>query len=194
MPELEYNHEVHDNAQLNEQDKTLLVKFYIKERQDQKASQEAGRPIYKEVEYIDIKVPGQRDGVARPATFHDKQRFAEHYQAFKSRTDQEVYEGTPLLEWPLISRSMALELAFFNVKTVEHLAAMSDANAQKFPGIQAIKQKAVDWLEKAAGNAVEEKLRDELETATAKIQEQSALLEELTEKVKSLEEKEEGGF
>lgn len=134
----------------HEADKNLLVKFFLKPRQDKEASQKEGRPIFREVEYIDIKIPGKRDsGACRPATEDDKRRFPNHYRAFKDRTDQSETEGTPLSEWPLISRSMAEELSFFHVKTVEQLATMSDTQASKFMGLAGIRQKAKVWLEQA---------------------------------------------
>ena len=117
----DFNHEDFQSTQQQEQDSTLLVKFYIKAVADKTATAEQGRPIFREREYIDIRIPGSRDGAARPATFRDQQRFPKHYQAFKQRIDQPS-EGTPLVEWGMISRSQAEELAFKNIKTVEQLA------------------------------------------------------------------------
>lgn len=156
----------------NEADKCLLVKFYIKPRQDHEESTRQGRPIYKDREYIDIKKPGSRDAVARPATEEDKRRFANHYRAFKDRTNNDENEGTPLKEWPLMSRSMAHELAFFHVKTVEQLVAMSDSQASKFMGLASIREKARVWLEAAE----KEKPLWDMEQ---KIQAQNAEIEEL---------------
>lgn len=136
----------------SEADKTLLVKFFIKPRPDKEASKKQGRPIYKDVEYIDIKIPGNRNGGAcRPATDHDKhQRFPEHYKRFKDRVEgADDNVGTPLAEWAPVSRSMAEELRFFNVYTVEQLASMADVHASKFMGLLPIREQAKTWLENA---------------------------------------------
>ena len=189
MESLDYNYEDFDSRNQNKQDDALLVRFYTKPRQDDVATLEQGRPVFKEREYIDIKIPGQRDGVARPATHADKLRFPRHYAAFKTRTDMPE-DGTPLAEWPLIARSLVEELAFFNVKTVESLVDMSDNNAQKFPGINALKAKAVDWLSKASGDAVELRLRSELDEANTKLEEQAKVMDSLVARLDSLEEAE----
>jgi hypothetical protein len=151
-----------ENSAQAEEDKKLLVKFFVKPLQDNAASLKEGRPVFVDAELIDIKIPGDRTGgVCRKASPHDKQRFAAHYQAFKSRIEVPV-EGTPLIEWPLITRSLAEELAFHHVKTVEHLSTMSDNNIGKFMGLNTLKAKAVKWLEQAGEEAKVHELQQEL--------------------------------
>lgn len=141
------NHQDFQPSAQSSLDEKLLVKFFIKQMPDKKASEVEGRPIFKDVEYIDIKIPGNRiGGATHPAQFRDRQRFPRHYAAFKERKSMPV-EGTPLAEWPVISRTQVEELAFYNVKTVEQLVSMSDTNASKFLGMQALKRKAAKWLE-----------------------------------------------
>ena len=129
--------------------------------------------MFRDVEIIDIKVPGQRDGVARPATPTDKNRFPQHYAAFKNRTEMPT-EGTPLSEWPLVTRSLADQLTFMNIKTVEQLAECADSNLHQMQGLPGLKQKAADWLENAKEDGLLAKLRTELEERDEKI----ALLEQ----------------
>lgn len=135
----------------SEQDAQLLVRFYYKDREDRAKTLAEGRPIFKEVEYIEIRVRGNRDPQAcRPATYADKQRFPRHYEAFKKRVEVPE-EGTPLAEWPQISRSQIEELSFLSIKTVEQLAQASDTHISKFRMGYTLKQRAADWL--AASNA-----------------------------------------
>jgi hypothetical protein len=150
-----------DRTQQQQQDEKLLVKFYIKSVKDVQRSKEEGRDIFKEKEYIDIRIPGSRDGAARPATFRDKQRFPRHYAAFQQRVEM-AEEGTPLSEWPVISRTLADEMAFFNIKTVEQLANVNDTIAGQFMGAQMYKQKAKAWLERAKEDVTVDKLQSEL--------------------------------
>lgn len=176
----EYNvHDFMPNSQ-READKGLLVKFFVKPRQDSGATKREGRPIFRDVEYIDIKVPGNRNTAAcRPATEDDKQRFSDHYRAFKDRTENEMDTGTPLIEWPVMSRSMAEELAFFNVKTVEQLCTMADTQASKFMGLFSIRDKARLWL----ANAEKEKPMWEMDQ---KIRDQRKEINELQASIKKL--------
>jgi hypothetical protein len=158
----DFDHESFESRAQAEEDKKLLVKFFVKPRPDSAETVKQGRPIFKDVEYIDIRIPGDRTGgVSRPASHNDKQRFAPHYAAFKQRTEVPL-EGTPLIEWPLITRSLAEELAFHNVKTVEHLSTMSDTHSGKFMGLNALKAKALKWLEQAGEEAKVHELQQEL--------------------------------
>lgn len=161
---IEYDPDDFTAARQRELDKNLLVKFEYKPLQDKKASLAEGRPIFKDTLYIDIRTPGDRDGIRRPATERDIQRFSQHYELFMKRVgDADQVEGTPLTEWPQIGRSTVEELAFFHIKTVEQLANVSDSNAQNMRGVAMLKQKAREWLEANKGKA-------ELEAQNAALQ------------------------
>lgn len=142
--------------------------------------------MFKDTEYIDIRIPGDRTGgVARPASHKDKLRFAKHYEAFKARIEVPL-EGTPLAEWPLITRSLAEELAFHNVKTVEHLSTMSDNNSGKFMGLNALKAKALKWLEQAGEEAKVHELQQELLERDERIARQGTQIETLQKQMLDL--------
>ncbi len=148
MQTADFNHQDFEASAQNKLDENLLVKFFTQQKEDKTASLKEGRPIFKDVEYVDIKVPGQRSGGAcRPATYRDKQRFPRHYAAYKQRVEMPM-EGTPLSEWPLMSRSQVEELSYHNVKTVEQLVGMSDSAASQFMGMNTLKAKGKMWLEK----------------------------------------------
>lgn len=168
-----------DQSQQSMHDEKLLVKFYMKSVKDVQRSKDEGRDIFKEKEYIDIRIPGSRDGAARPATFRDKQRFARHYAAFQQRIELPD-EGTPLTEWPVISRSMAEEMAFFNIKTVEQLANVNDTIAGQFMGAQLHKQKAKAWLERAKEDVTVDRLKMELKQRDTALEELQKQLDKLT--------------
>jgi hypothetical protein len=163
-------------------DKQLLVKFFYRTRPDSVETQAQGRPIFKDVEYIDIRVPGSRGtSVCRPARPADKQRFPEHYEAFKNRVEAPV-SGTPLAEWALIPRSVVEQLSFANVKTVEQLAVLADSFAGQMHGGYGYKKMAKDYLERTgidADKAVIDDLKKQNEDLKAQLQ-------DLTEKIESL--------
>ena len=169
-------------------DDRLLVRFYMHPAKDVAATIEAGRPIFKEVPYIHIMQPGNKESIIhRKATQMDKDRFVEHYRKFTAREDQEVIEGTPLIEWPGITRSQAEELKFYHVVTVEQLANMSDTNAQNFRGMGELKRRAVAFLELSAENAGAEALAE----ANLRNEELQALVADMSKRLAALEETEE---
>ena len=176
MQTLEYNHEDFQPSRQNEADKALLVKFFNKTKQDMIASEREKRPVFHEVVYVSIDVPGNRlGGACHPATQRDVERFPLHYQAFKNRTADtpETLVGMPLVEWPKITRSQAEELAFLKIRTVEQLAEVSDGNSGQIMNFYDLKTKAKAWLLAAAENKSAEHLQAEL----AKRDEQIALLQ-----------------
>jgi|TARA_R110000851_G_scaffold22554_3_gene66669 hypothetical protein len=179
MQTLEINHNDFKSGQEAEADAQLLVKFFLREKEDKSASAEEGRPIFKELEYVEIRAPGKRDAMAcRPATLQDKRRFPRHYGAFKDRVEMPT-EGTPLAEWPQMSRSMAEELSFLKVKTVEQLVSMSDNDAGQIRGGLALKQKAAEFLkysDKTKLIAERQGLQDRLAEQDAQIAELKELI------------------
>jgi hypothetical protein len=172
MQQAEYNHQDFNHSQQSKQDELLFVKFFIKSVEDKAKSLEAGRPIFKDVEYVDIRVSGKRDSLAcRPARHQDLQRFAKHYDLFKSRTEMPI-EGTPLSEWPQISRSQIEELSFLNCKTIEQLCEMSDTHVSQFRGGYSLKEKAKQWMKAADKSkmlARNQKLESEVEELKAAV-------------------------
>lgn len=186
METAEFNYQDFDPTYQNEADKQLLVRFYVKSVQDKSLSNVEGRPIFNDKEYIEIRVPGKRDAIARPASHDDKQRFPRHYAAFQQRIEMPA-EGTPLAEWPAISRSMADQFAFVNVKTVEQLADLNDSTIDgKIPGAQTLKQRAKDWLDATKDDSVLSQLRTELEERDATILQMSVQMDVLSSKVDEL--------
>jgi hypothetical protein len=140
----------------NEQrmDEQLMVKFFLKEREDKAQTVATGSPKFKEVEYIEIRVPGKRGAQAcRPATWRDKQRFSRHYEMFQKRVEMPE-EGTPLGQWPQVTRSQVEELSFLAIKTVENVANMADVHAQKMHGGLMLKRRAAEWLEESNATAL----------------------------------------
>ena len=169
MQQAEFNH--NDFADTAEADKSLMVKFFYKERPDSTKSEELGRPVFKEVAYIELRVAGQRDVQAcRPATVADKQRFPRHFDAFERRVEAPT-EGMPLSEWPQITRTQAEELSFINVKTVEQMASVKDANIGNMMGGYSLREKAQKWLEVNDKQSVDRE-KEELRGQVAELQAQ----------------------
>jgi hypothetical protein len=191
MATAEYDYNDFSESGTNEADKALLVKFYHKSRPDQTASLAEGRPCFKDVEYIEIRIPGQRTAQAcRPATYADKQRFPRHYAAWVQRKEMPL-EGTPLTEWPRVSRSQCDELEFFGIKTVEQLSTVSDAKMSSMKGLVTLKQQATDWLSSANSN---ETLKQENKDLKAQVEELAVQMAELLSNKTAKPAKKTGGF
>lgn len=152
------------------------VEFSIEAIEDEEASVREGRPIYKDVEFITIRYAGDRNTVnKRPvkkyADAHgpeDAVRFPRQYQAFKNK-QATVTEGTPITEWAMVSKSLAMELKGLNIHTVEMLAAVSDANLS-WHGARTMRDKAKAWLEQAKSGAGVSKLQAENEQLRADVE------------------------
>jgi hypothetical protein len=140
----------YDDAQERESryvgDEKLYVQFYRKPVLNEAESVKAGRPIHKDEVFIKIFVPGDKlSQIDRIASEQDIERFRKHYERFVAGQSQQV--GTPLSSVGFIPATLVEDLKYFNVHTVEQLASVSDAVAQKISGLQSFKQKAQAYLD-----------------------------------------------
>lgn len=169
--------------------------FEMKAEEDKQASLQEGRPIYREVPYVTILVPGDKDQIVRRVRDADKERWPTQWAAFEARQEQ-VTEGTPLDQWPQLSVSRIAELRALNILTVEALADVADSSLHKLgPGARDLKEKAKRFLSAASGVSSEiEKFKERIE----KLEEENARLsgssndsselEHLKKRIKELEE------
>ena len=93
-------------------DARLAVTFYKRSVKQEDESIAAGRPIFKEFDFVRICVPG--DNLTEIDTYAQeshKQRFPRQWAHYQNQVaGQEVIIGTPIEQWPLVSRSQADEL------------------------------------------------------------------------------------
>lgn len=147
-----------------------------------------GRPIYEEVEWIRIMIPGDRDRIIeRPANAVDKRRFADRYEMWKKNTQGEGAIGTPISELPFINSAQREEFRHFGVHTAEQLVGMSDAVAGKFLGINQLKERTKRYIEAASGKAQAEIINSELKARDAKIDDLMATVAALQAKLEAEE-------
>ena len=165
-------------------DSALIVTFYVKPVQNIFASSKAGRPIYEDVTYLTINVPGLKDmQVDRPAYEADKRRFPLQWQHFENRTKGDAREiGTPLSEWQQLTRSQAEEFKALKFFTVESIANASDANVSALGMIggmspYALREKARAFLKASQDSALPQHQAEELakrDTEISMLKEQMA--------------------
>jgi hypothetical protein len=161
-------------------DSRLQVRFYKKPIQQEQESIDAGRPIYKEFDFVHICVAG--DTLTEIDTYalqQHRQRFPIQWANYMNRVganDEEVV-GTPVAEWPLVSKSQAEELRAIKFFTVEAIANASDQQLQRMgmaAGMSpfAFRDKAKAFLNLATNSAETDKRESEI----------NALKEELAKK------------
>jgi len=147
-------------------DRNLHVQFYKRPTRQDFLSDQEHREIYKDVEYVTIRIPGDKLSVVdTPVTETERRRFPDLYRRFLETSDNDSI-GTPLKEWPSVKPSQLLELAAMHIRTVEDIANCSDANGAKIMGFNALKKKAMLYLEAAKEAADEDRI---VEKVAAKI-------------------------
>jgi hypothetical protein len=118
----------------NNADSRLQVRFYKRPVQQEHESLEAGRPIFKEFDFVHICVAGDTlteiDTYALPS---HKTRFPIQWANYMNRVgaNEPDIVGTPVSEWPIVSKSQAEELRALKFHTVEAIAHASDLQLQR---------------------------------------------------------------
>jgi hypothetical protein len=185
-------------------DARLAVQFYKKSVKQDIASDEAGRPIFKEFDFVRIMIPG--DNLTEIDTYAQdshKQRFPRQWAHYQNQVaNHQDIVGTPLEQWPQITRSQADELRGLKFMTVESIADCSDLQMQRIGMVagmspHAFREKAKAFLNLATNSAEEAqreaelqalkeenaKIKAETDAKLAKMQEQmEALLAAVAEK------------
>lgn len=181
----------------NGADSRLAVSFYKRSMKQEDDSIAAGRPIFKEFDFVRICVPG--DNLTEIDTYANdghKARFPRQWAHFQNQVgSNESIIGTPLEQWTQISRSQADELKGLKFPTVESIAFASDQQLQRIgmaagmsPFAFRDKAKAFLNLAEKVGNdnqreAEIEKLRQENEAlkadSDAKLAKQQAQIDAL---------------
>jgi hypothetical protein len=170
--------------------------FKIHSIKNEAKSKEAGRPIYDDMEVVEVRFAGDRNRVGvfpahafagwvtNPADGSQEEqtyamRWPEQYKRFKMN-HQQVAEGTPLEEVPFLTQGKRLELKALSILTAEALAAL-DGNELKALGIggRELKNQAIAYLDAASGSAVATKMAADNEAMKDQIAEMRREMEEL---------------
>jgi hypothetical protein len=159
----------------------MWPRFFLDEVLDGLASEREGRPIYLEVERIELNYPG--NPYTKPVmavTDEHRQRWPEEYDAFKSGQEVAV-NGTPLEQWPVLKRSMVLELKALGFHTVEQIRDMNDHAVQRIPMYgRKMKELAAAYLDDAVAAAALSKAQVDIDRRDAQIAALRLQVENLT--------------
>jgi len=161
------------------------------------ATAKAGRPMFDDMEVVDIRFAGSRAMSTFPAAAVSHwvdspeggeqsaityaERFQRQYRQFKEQTSQ-TKSGTPLQYVPFLTEARRAELRALNIYTVEALAAV-DGQELKNLGINGrdLKNKAQEYIQQSLTHAPNTQLQAELDALKAR----NAILEEDTKLLKS---------
>lgn len=133
-------------------DEKLHVRFFTLARIDVEASTKENRPIFKDVDYVEIMIPGDKNNiVVEPVWDQHKQRFPQHWEQYQRGVEKQVV-GTPLKVAPFLTPALVAQFATMHIVTLEQLAGLSDSQAG-FPGAQEFKRAAQKFLDMTGSNA-----------------------------------------
>ena len=84
-----------------------IPRFYMEKRKHKAESRKQGRDVYRNVEYVEIVIPGDRNSNVRTkVTDVHRQRWPDKYKAFVENRE-DVPDGTPLSMWPPMTSNPA---------------------------------------------------------------------------------------
>jgi hypothetical protein len=143
-------------------------------------SDSKGREVFDDVAFIHILFPGDRTKERRTkATAEHKMRFRREWELFERQASQ-APTGTPIEQWPMVSKGTALNLKSQNILTVEILAAVGDHVVDTITlGGRDLREKAKAWLASADGGAEVGRLVEDNKNLRADVEMLKAQIAEL---------------
>lgn len=147
-------------------DAALVVQFYVKAVENRFESERHGRPIFQDENFVKTMIPGRMDlTLDEPVEQRHINRFPQQWAIFQNKqADAEQTSGTPVTEWPQLSKSQAEELKGKRFYTVEQIANCSDGQIQAL-GMNAnmLRKQARAYLENASNSALAQQQAAEIE-------------------------------
>ena len=171
-------------------DETVVALFKHHAVKNEGASLKQGRPIYDDIEIVEVRFPGSRSMSVFPALAFSHwrndpntgeqtqvtyaERFYRQYQQFKAHNPQ-TKSGTPVAHAAFLTEGRRAELRALNIYTVEQLAHI-DGQELKNLGHNGrdLKNKAQEYIAEAKASAPNAEMMAELEALKAR----NAILEE----------------
>jgi hypothetical protein len=164
---------------LDKNDPLVIPVFKIHTTKNDAKSREAGRPIYDDMEVVEVRFAGDRnkvsvfpalsicgevqdeDGNTRKITYAE--RWSDQYKRFKAKA-QQIAEGTPVDELPFLTQAKRAELKALSIYTAEALAALDGQPLKNLgQGGRDLKNQAQAYLDNASGSANVTRMAAELE-------------------------------
>jgi hypothetical protein len=168
-------------------DSRLAVQFYTRPLQNEFETNKQGRPIFQDVDFVKIFVPGDSTTVIdTPVREEHKKRFPLHWAHFQNLHGSDTKEiGTPLSQWPRLSQSQVEELRALKFYTVDQVASASDASLQRLGMVAgmspyAFRDHAIRFLALAKDDSVAQAAEERAKALEAELE---SMREETDEKI-----------
>lgn len=175
------------------------VSFEQRPVEDREQTIKAGHPVFRDVDYANITMPGGGLVVDKEVT---KELLGEWkigngrkppspfaltaYDAWKDGREAPV-DGTDLKNWPGVTPAQLKTCQAASILTVENLASANADTLRKLGmGAVALKEKAAAYLDSAQGNKASEEIaamKVEMVELTAAIEKKDRQIEELMEQI-----------
>lgn len=161
------------------------VFFFSKPKEFPSESRAEGKPVWKNVDYVRVQQPGERDAVVLEATHVHKQRWPKQWEDYQAGK-KSIPEGTLTSILFPGDEAIVLNLRQLGIYTVEQLAEMPDSATSNLPFGGNLKQKAIKYLELQNGAQGFNKLQAELQAKDEEIRSMGMKLQDLQEKFHQL--------
>ena len=180
--------EINEWAQIangNSED-TAIPHFYMRAVENKRESEAEGRPIFDEVPFVEILIPGDKYNCPDVKVSDEhKQRWPAQWANFLAKREQ--HEGTLIEHWPYMSVKRVAELKALNFFTVEQVAEASDAALDEIGlGARDLQQRARHFLQPQEDTETD--LRKEIQALNDRIREAESRNETLQDEVAKLRE------
>jgi hypothetical protein len=133
----------------------VVPEFFMESVHNPDRSAKEGRAVFDDVEHVRVTILGDRNSSGASFVVSDKyrKRWPDHYAAFQ-RGEVLAKSGTPLEQWPMMTKSRVLELKAVGIENVEALASVTDTNLGIIGlGGRELREQAKAFLDAAKGSA-----------------------------------------
>lgn len=157
----------------------VFVEFYTDAVEMKAKSETEGHPIFEDRPFVRIIIPGDTaNQIETRATDSHKSKYPEAWKRYQSN-ESTGHVGTPIEQWPQITRSQVKEAKYYEIHTVEQMSGITDAHITRLGmGFSDLRAKARAYLALAEDSAVatkqaaeNERLQRELDDLKAQIKE-----------------------
>lgn len=146
-----------DGSAILGNDASMFARFYKGKRLSKFKSEQAGEPIYIDIDMIEVIQPGEKETVAVEAEQHHKNRFPKQWDAYQQGVEL-ASTGTPLaILFPLEKETVSL-LNSMHIYTIQQLANLNDTAITNVPFGRTLKERAAKHIQTHEGGTEFEKL------------------------------------
>lgn len=136
--------------------------FERKAKLNRAKTKEAGQDVWDDVIYIRLVTPGDKTNEPhRPMRPGDKRKYLREFKAWEADSSADAALGHPLGKWGGVSPAQVKELEYHGIRTVEHLAGLSDSQLQAIGPIRPFMEAAKAFLAEMKAGAPTKRLEAE---------------------------------